>query len=99
MPWPASRSASRARGTVRAARDHARRNASSPALSGITAGPCLVMGPQYLLDEASASMSLLDAAIIYTMRERAVTRIGIILGCGVPIACIATDLRRCAGVG
>jgi hypothetical protein len=71
MPWPASKSASRARGTVSAARDHARRNASSPALSGATAGPraALVMEPQYLLDEASATIILLDAATIYEKRE------------------------------
>src|SRR6266700_1564471 len=45
MLCPASKSASRARGTVRAARDHARRNASSPALSGTAAGlwPALAM--------------------------------------------------------
>ena len=39
MPCPLSRSASKARGTVRAARDHARRNASSSTLKGTTAGP------------------------------------------------------------
>lgn len=54
MPWPLTRSASRARGTVRAARDPARRNASSSVLSGSVAGP----GPLLAMKARAALRSI-----------------------------------------